>query len=246
MTHKEQESSDVDNDNTEDNVSNEKEEIDTAIARAFYVSGISLATIENPFIIQALHKINPEYYPPSQKSLSTTLLEKEYKQVSADMKKQIKNSNYICLTSDDWTNIHQQLIINFMITTLQPIFWKALESKENSHTGKYIAEQFDIIIKEIGISKIAAVITDNVSNMKKAHSILQKDYPNIIFLGCFAHNINLLIKSVIELTLIKEITPVQEIIKFFKRHHIENTCLKRLQIEKIGKTIKFNLPVITR
>ena len=180
---KEQESSDVDDDNTEDNVSNEKEEIDTAIARAFYASGIPLATIENPFIIQALHKINPEYHPPSRKSLSTTLLEKEYKQVSADMKQQIKNSNYICLTSDGWTNIHQQPIINFMITTPQPIFWKALESKENSHTGEYIAEQFDIVIKEISISKIAAVIIDNASNMKKAHSILQKDYSNIIFLG---------------------------------------------------------------
>ena len=84
---KEQESSDVDDDNTEDNVSNEKEEIDTAIARAFYTSGIPLATIKNPFIIQALHKINPEYHPPSRKLLSTTLLEKEYKQISADMKK---------------------------------------------------------------------------------------------------------------------------------------------------------------
>ena len=115
--------------------------------------------------------------------MSTTLLEKEYKQVSADMQKQIKNSNYICLTSDSWTNIHQQPIINFMITTPQLIFWKALEFKENSHTGEYIAEQFDIVIKEIGISKIAAVITDNASNMKKAHSILQKDYSNIIFLG---------------------------------------------------------------
>ncbi|GES88548.1 uncharacterized protein LOC113010419 [Rhizophagus clarus] len=232
MTHKEQESFDINDDNTddntEDNVSNEKEEIDTAIARVFYASGIPLATIENPFVIQALHKINPEYHPSSRKSLLTTLLEKEYKQVSADMKKQIKNSNYICLTSNGWTNIHQQPIINFMITTPQPIFWKALESKENSHTGEYIAEQFDIVIKEISISKIAAVITDNASNMKKAYSILQKDYPNIIFLGCFAHNINLLIKSVIELALIKEtITPVQEIIKFFKRHHIENALITR-------------------
>ncbi|RGB27735.1 hypothetical protein C1646_768746, partial [Rhizophagus diaphanus] len=33
---KEQESSDVGDNNTEDNVSNEKEEIDIAIARAFY------------------------------------------------------------------------------------------------------------------------------------------------------------------------------------------------------------------
>lgn len=186
---KEQESSDdvdVDNNDNEDSVNNEKEkkeEIDTTIARAFYASGIPLATIENPFIIQALRKINPEYHPPSRKLLSTTLLEKEYKQVSTNIKKQIKNSNYICLTSDGWTNIHQQPIINFMITTPQPIFWKALESKENSHTGEYIAEQFDIVIKEIGVSKIAAVITDNASNMKKAHSILQKDHPNIIFLG---------------------------------------------------------------
>ena len=89
--------------------------------------------------------------------MSTTLLEKEYKQVSADMKQQIKNSNYICLTSDGWTNIHQQPIINFMITTPQPIFWKALESKENSHTGEYIAEQFDIVIKEIGVSNCTAI-----------------------------------------------------------------------------------------
>jgi hypothetical protein len=39
---------------------------------------------------------------------------------------------------------------------------------------------------------------------------------------------------------------VQEIIKFFKKHHIANACLKRLQVEKIGKKINFNLPIITR
>ena len=70
-----------------------------------------------------------------------------------------------------------------MVTTPQPIFWKALKTQENSHTGEYIAQEFDIVIKEIGISKVAAIITDNASNMKKAHSILHKNYPNIIFLG---------------------------------------------------------------
>lgn len=170
-------------DNNNDNDINEKKEIDTKIARAFYASGIPLATIENSFFIQALHKINPEYHLPSRKVLSTNLLEKEYKQVSADINQQIKNANYVCLISDGWTNIHQESIINFMVTTPQPFFWKALETKENSHTGEYIAEQFDIVIKEIGMSKVAAVITDNASNMKKAHSILQKNYPNMIFLG---------------------------------------------------------------
>ena len=54
-----------------------------------------------------------------------------------------------------------------MVTTSQPIFWKALEIKESLHTGKYIACQFEIVIEEIGISKIAAIITDNARNMKK-------------------------------------------------------------------------------
>jgi Protein of unknown function (DUF 659)/BED zinc finger len=183
----------IDNNDDDENDSvdekEEKEEIDTKLARAFYASGIPLATIENPFVIEALHKINPNYHLPSRKVLSTNLLEKEYKAVSANIKQQIKNANYTCLISDGWTNIHQEPIINFMITTPQPIFWKALETKESSHTGEYIAQQFDIVIKEIGVSKIAAVITDNASNMKKAHSILQKDYPNIIFLGIVSFNL---------------------------------------------------------
>src|SRR6266498_1033761 len=128
-------------------------------------------------------EINPKYNPPSKKVLLTNLLKKEYKQISTDVKKLVKNVNYICLTSDGWTNIHQESVINFMVTTPQPIFWKALETKESSHTGKYIAYQFEIVIEEIGISKIAAIITDNASNMKKAHKILLTKYPKIIFLG---------------------------------------------------------------
>ena len=180
---KEQETSEID-----DKIN--KKETDIKLARAFYASGIPLAVIENPFFVQALHQINPEYNPPSRKVLSTRLLEREYKQISIDVKKLVKNANYICLTSDGWTNIHQEPIINFTVTTPQPIFWKALETKEISHTGDYIAQQFEIVIEEIGMSKIAAVITDNASNMKKAHRILLNKYPNIIFLG---NNFNLIL-----------------------------------------------------
>jgi hypothetical protein len=171
------------NNKVDNNNNNNKKEIDITIARAFYASGIPLATIENPFFIQALQQINSEYHPPSRKVLSTSLLEKEHKLVFKDIKKLIDNAKYVCITSDGWTNIHQESIINFMVTTPKPIFWKALETKENSHTGEYIAQQFNNVIEEIGVSKIAAFITDNTSNMKKAHTILQKKYPNIIFLG---------------------------------------------------------------
>ena len=178
----------IDDDN-DDEINHEVNEINTIVAHAFYATGIPLATIENSFFIEALRKLNPEYQLPSRKILSTTLLQKEYKQVSTSIKNQVKNANYVCLISDGWTNIHQESIVNFMVTTPQPIFWKALETKECSHTGQFIAEKFDDVIKEIGISKIAAVITDNASNMKKAHEILHKKFPNIIFLG---NNFNLI------------------------------------------------------
>ncbi len=70
-----------------------------------------------------------------------------------------------------------------MVTTPKPIFWKAIETKEKCHTGTFIAQQFDIVINEIRANKVAAILTDNASNMKAAHNILKEKYPNIFFLG---------------------------------------------------------------
>src|SRR5256885_9823206 len=44
-------------------------------SRAFYASGIPLATIENPFVIEALHKINPNYHLPSRSEEHTSELQ---------------------------------------------------------------------------------------------------------------------------------------------------------------------------
>ncbi|CAG8832081.1 12088_t:CDS:2, partial [Gigaspora rosea] len=50
-----------------------------------------------------------------------------------------------------------------------------------------------------GISKVSAIITDNASVMKKAWHLLGVDYPEILFLGCVAHSLNLLVDDIIKL-----------------------------------------------
>ena len=75
-----------------------------------------------------------------------------------------------------------------MVTTPKPVFWKAIETKEKCYTGTFIAEQFDIVINEVGVDKVAAVLTDNASNMKATHNIFKAKYPNIFFLG--RHKVN--------------------------------------------------------
>jgi hypothetical protein len=51
----------------------------------------------------------------------------------------------------------------------------------------------------IGPSKYAGVITDNASAMRAAWGLLNKDYPQLICLGCNAYIGNLLIKDILKL-----------------------------------------------
>ncbi|CAH1758069.1 15722_t:CDS:2, partial [Entrophospora sp. SA101] len=54
---------------------------------------------------------------------------------------------------DGWTNNHNESIINFMVTLPKPLFWKALETKESSHTAEYISEKIEEVISEVGQDK---------------------------------------------------------------------------------------------
>jgi len=47
--------------------------------------------------------------------------------------------------------------------------------------------------------KISAVITDNASTMTAAWRILKQEYKHIIFMGCTAHGLNLLVGDIMQL-----------------------------------------------
>ena len=113
--------------------------------------------------------------------MSNRLLDKTYKEITKDVTQCVKEKDLVCITSDGWTNLRSEPIINFMVTTPKPVFWKAIETKEKCHTGTFIAQQFDTVINEIGANKVAAILIDNASNMKVAHNILKEKYPNIFF-----------------------------------------------------------------
>jgi len=71
-----------------------------------------------------------------------------------------------------------------MITTLKPIFYKSIPTKEEYHSAENIAQDIKLTIEQAGIDKFAAVITDNAPNIKAAWRILKTEYPNKVFLGC--------------------------------------------------------------
>ncbi len=150
---------------------------------AIFGGGLPLSLVEDEYFIAFCKKLRPAYELPKRSKLSNELLNKTYKNVTENVTQHVKETNLVCITSDGWTNLRCESIINFMVTTPKPIFWKAIETKEKRHTGTFIAQQFDIVINEIRANKVAAILTDNASNMKAAHNILKEKYPNIFFLG---------------------------------------------------------------
>jgi hypothetical protein len=146
------------------------------------------------------------------------------------------------------TSIVQEHWSNFILTTPIPVFVSAKPTGEIEQNATNISSDMDEIMSTLDIDKLSAVITDNASVMKSAWRILAIKYPSVIFMGCLAHSLNLLINDIIKLNWAKTIiSKAKVIVKYFKFHHIPAAILKRHQKATYKNTwITLKLPVKTR
>ncbi|CAB4422917.1 unnamed protein product [Rhizophagus irregularis] len=90
---------------------------------------------------------------------------------------------------------------------------------------------------EAGINKFIAVITDNANNMKAAWRILKEKYPNKIFLGYWAHGINLWVKNIIKHNWANEILNMaKKLSLYFRNHQIPLAALPYQCLDSIFKS----------
>lgn len=229
--------------------SQNKEDIDTALARAIYSSGTPLSITQNKYWQQAFKLIRPSYQLPSRYSLSKPLLKAEYARVMEKVDHQISEALCLTLISDGWTNIRGDSIVNFIICTPKPVFYKSIDASENKHTGEYMSNQMIEVIEKIGSEKFFALVTDNGSNMKAAWDIITDKYPSITAFGCFAHGMNLVMNDIMNLQTMQNILKkAKRVVKHIKGTHILSSSFKMKQNEKIGKNkaTTLKLPSKTR
>ena len=134
------------------------------MTHVIFGSSLPLSLVEDEYFIAFCKKLRPAYELPKHNKLSNELLNKTYKNVTENINQHVKEADSVYIISDGWTNLWCESIINFMVITPKLIFWKAIETKEKWHTGTFIAQQFDIVINEIRVNKVAAILTDNASN----------------------------------------------------------------------------------
>lgn len=217
-----------------------------ALAKAIFVSGTPLSVVEHPLWIQFFKSIRSSFTLPSRKSLATTQLDKQYNEMLVKITSKIESSKNLSLQCDGWTNIRNEPIINFVITTPEPLFHSFLSTKENRHTGEYMAEQIDNLISKYNPEKFFVVIGDNAANMQKAFALIHAKYPHIITLGCMAHTLHLLCNDILNCPSVKVFMgSVTNIIKAVRNTHVLNALFKRLSMDR-KSNVTLKLPCSTR
>jgi len=153
-------------------------------------------------------------------------------------------SHSLGLMCDGWTNICREPIINYIITTTVPIFYKTISTGAKSHSCAYIAKEISSVIQDLGPDKVLGVVTDNAKSMKSAWAIFKKEYDHLETYGCVAHGLNLLAKDLAKFENISSVvTSGKNIVKKINLSHKLNAKFKEKQT---GKKLTLKLPVKTR
>lgn len=110
------------------------------MARAVYATNVPLGIYENPYWVKALMLMRPKYDPPSRYRVSNGLLNTEYQKTQQTVMEKINNASVLTLITDGWTDCNGVSLMNIILCTPEPVFYKAIDTKDNPHTGDYIAE----------------------------------------------------------------------------------------------------------
>lgn len=185
---------------------------------------------------------------PSSKTLSGRLLDNQYDETRAKIKEILDDAQGLTLTSDGWTNVRGDHIVNFIIKApdRQPFFYKSINTSGIPQTAAAIADAIGSVIDEVGANKFCAVITDNAPVMQASWKEIEKKYPNIAAYGCSAHGMNLLIKDIASIPAhSKTINEASKIIQFVNNHYLVHAKFEEKRKEA-GVTRKLSTSVSTR
>ena len=122
---------------------------------------------------------------------------------------------------DGWTSCQKKPLINVMCVCPRVyMFVEAIYSSLKEKTITYLTRIYERAITKLGGPKyVTAIVTDNASNYKGAGLAIQVKYPEITWVPCAAHTLNLLLKDIGRLNFIKQtLLDANDVVKFIREH----------------------------
>ena len=93
----------------------------------------------------------------------------------------VRRAKYVSIATDALTNVNSQSVVNYIATTPRPLFFKAIYTKDNSHTADELARTTAAVIEEIRAEKVVAILTDNAAPNKAAWKMLEQEVSTFKF-----------------------------------------------------------------
>ncbi|KAL3694547.1 hypothetical protein R1sor_008198 [Riccia sorocarpa] len=198
----------------------QREKADKLWSMVQAVMGLPFRTFKHPAFEEAYRFSSqfPGYKLPSEKRLCTTLLDANYETVREETKKKMFDRivwDKITISCDGWTNRNGRPQMNMLHIS---------RHGELAHRALFwIAEHIMQDIEERGPSNVLQFVADNASANILAGKLVRERYPHIIFGGCVAHGLDLLMEDIGKLPWVKEVVnDCKSFIKFIKNHHMTN------------------------
>ena len=216
----------------------------------YYATRNSFQCIDNFHLKNAIKLLQPDdSLPPNRKQLFSTLLDKCHQEVLTRVKMCMKGST-CCLTTDGWSNVKNDPMVNYMVVSLEcSFFLESVMTSQQQHNHKYISEDIAYIIQKYESTEFSGAVTDNTSTNKKAWTLLHHMFPSCYFQGCSSHGIHLFVKDIFAATKTKKtgnlkatypigypfqkmlefIVSCKDIAKLFHNCHVVKAQLQELQ-----------------
>ena len=125
-------------------------EVKRCLARWVYADNIPFRVVESNFFKQFVTVLRPAFahHISSRYELSTPLLNHtHYEEIKARVSSFTRDVEYMSLISDGWSNIRGDSVINFVLTTPQPVFYKSINASGDSDTGDISSHSLRNFIK---------------------------------------------------------------------------------------------------
>ena len=146
--------------------------------------------------------------------------------------------NFGCtIALDGWTSCPKKPLINIMcICPRGIVFLDAVDTSLKEKLSVYLFKVFNNAIACIGGPKhVTTICIDNASDYKGARLMFQDKYPDITWVSCAAHTLNLLLKDIGKMSFVQPILlDANHLVKFMQEHQFtyalfctkSNKCLQ--------------------
>ncbi|KAL3679593.1 hypothetical protein R1sor_022549 [Riccia sorocarpa] len=190
-------------------------------------SGLTISSVLSSNVSRSLLFSSqfPGYKFPREKKLRGPLLDANYQAVKEETEKKMFQKliwDKITISCDGWTNVSGRPQMNILdVNRFGEAIHCHVDGSNEVKSGVWIAGHIKKAIEERGPENVLQFVADNASANTLAGKLVRDTYPHVIFGGCVAHDLDLLMEDIGKLDWVKSVvTERKTFIQFVKNHHM--------------------------